>query len=1008
MRFLRWSGQGDIFGASMEQLGDELEEYRKVKCIKIDSLLSCDESIFNTEHTLKIFSTNIRSYNKNFDLLLSHLNLIKTKFDLIILGETWLGREGQGTQIEGYRLFETSMGKTRNDGVIVYVRESVQVYGVNEVEVGDVFGLSLECSYLGKQCNLLAIYRTHMSELDIFTNALANYYDNIVKHKTYVLVGDINVNLLDRDAKTERYLDCLYEAGFMCCIDEPTRVVNDTKTCLDHIFVHHDNFKNIQSAVIESDITDHYSVCLGITFQSSRLPTSLTYTYIDKIQLGEIITNCDWSSVTGEENVNICANSFFENVVQSVEKSTKTKTYKPRLVPLKPWITEGIVLSIRKRDKLSKLMKKQPFNARLKQYYKNYRNTLHTLIKTTKVMFYKGKISDARNNPKIFWRTINELAGKSTKNESFPLEKYTSNNQQNCLQVDLRERVAKEFNQYFSQVGYNLASKIDCSGPPVVNDDDYTSDAQFTLHQITNDELRVYVNSLRGGSAPGYDGISANFLKNNFNAFCKPLLHIINLSLKTGIFPEVFKIAKVIPIYKSNDFTASSNYRPISLLSVFSKVLEKIVKDQLLSYLVINNILNNKQFGFQKSKNIADALFSLNESINKAISCGNKSLIMFLDLAKAFDSLDRTVLLKKMERIGIKGSAMNWFKTYLENRKQFVYINGSKSDLKTVDYGVIQGSTLGPLLFLIYVNNLPNIRINGELFLFADDTAVFIEDKNWDILFEKATRDISLLKKWFDQNLLTLNIAKTKFMPIYLRNSAGTQVSSITLHTCGETEGCSCGAIERVNSYKYLGVVFDSKLTWKEHITYVNTKLRKLIYAFKQLHEVLQLHEIRMAYCAFAQSIIEGGIIAWGGAYKSYIQPLQITQKAIIKAGLGKSRRYPSNLVFSELKVFDIRQLYIRALVLYVFKNSDQLFTNITHNYSTRSVLSEGIQIPRLIKTFSTTNSYYISHMIYKNLPESLKNFQNYSQLTFKKALTKWLVEIGIDNTELLMGSMYR
>jgi len=284
--------------------------------------------------------------------------------------------------------------------------------------------------------------------------------------------------------------------------------------------------------------------------------------------------------------------------------------------------------------------------------------------------------------------------------------------------------VAEEFNKYFSRVGENLASALDSSGEPVVNDEAYATQTVFTLHTVTEEELLKYVTSLRGGSAPGFDCISADFLKQHFNVLKIPLLHIVNTSLRTGEFPDAFKVAKVIPIYKGNDITNVANFRPISLLSVFTKVLEKIVKDQLSVYLETNNILTSCQYGFRKNKNITEAFFKLNKLINSAITSGKKLLITFFDLAKAFDSIKRSLLLKKLKLIGIKGVTLNWFKIYLSNRKQFVSINGMNSDQESVNYGVIQGSTLGPLLFLIYINNLSKIPISGDMFLFADDAAI--------------------------------------------------------------------------------------------------------------------------------------------------------------------------------------------------------------------------------------------------------------------------------------------
>lgn len=993
----------------MHDLEVEIENYRKIDCSKISYFHEIDSFNCISDSKLKFFYLNIRSYNKNFDLLLVHLSLIKTKFDIIILGETWLGNSGGGMHLEGFTFFSTSKGANRCDGVIVYVSESVNA-SVREVELGGVFGLSLDFAYQTKQFNILAIYRTHDTDLDHFSSALEQYYSVMARHKTYALIGDVNANLLIPDNKTERYLDLLYDLGFMCGIDKPTRVTSDSQTCIDHIFIRHNTFNNIKTAIVETSITDHYSIimeiCLGMG-KNKTVDGSKHRSTIDKEALSKRISECDWNSVLETENVNTSSALFMDKIRDCVQRSEKLVNPIQRYVPIKPWISTGIVRSIRRRDKLSKRVKTEPFNLELKNYFIAYRNRLNIIIRQSKINFYRNKINESKNNPKQFWQIINELAGKQTKKGEFPMEAHTADRRQN-LNNNLSKQVADDFNNFFAEVGSDLARQIDTGGDLVVNDQHFKSEAEFTLKTIDELELLNYINSLRGGSAPGYDSISADFLKQNFKTLGRPLLHIINGSIKSGEFPAPFKIAKVIPIFKSKDITDKTNFRPISLLSVFTKVLEKIVKDQLTDFLNLNNLLAECQYGFRTSKNITDALFNLNTDINNAISKNKRSMLLFLDLAKAFDTVDRSILLKKLELIGVRQTALKWFGSYLSNRKQFVTINGTNSDQRNIDYGVIQGSTLGPVLFLIYINNMPKINITGKLYLFADDSAIFFEDTDWNKLTDKITNDLTVIKKWFDQNCLTLNVSKTKCLPISLRNAGG-YMKEMKLHACDNinNQTCSCHVIEYVSSYKYLGVIFDSKLTWKEHITSTNNRLRKLVYAFKQLSEILTLKEIRTSYFAYAQSIIEGGIIAWGGTFKTNLQSLLVTQKAILKAALRKDRRYPSDEIFNEMQVLDVRQLFVKTLLNNMHKNFNTIFSNLQHEYGTRSARNFGISIPRIHRTFSTTCSFIISHYVYQKIPSQLRQFDSYSNTSYKLKIKKWLKELGRDNIEQLITPIY-
>ncbi len=226
--------------------------------------------------------------------------------------------------------------------------------------------------------------------------------------KSYILIGDINANLISTDKKTERYLDVLYEAGFICGIDKPTRVDGNSRTCIDHIFVNHENIENIRTAIIETEITDHYSIFLSIKLDVyTTVSQSNEIFFLDNVKFSKQVAEYDWDKVLQNEDLNECANVFLEGLNECMNNSKKVIKAKPRLRPLKPWISVALVRSIRKRDKLSKLAKKQPFNSDLKTYFNRYKNILNDAIKATKINFYKNQIKNTKSNPKLFWKTIN-------------------------------------------------------------------------------------------------------------------------------------------------------------------------------------------------------------------------------------------------------------------------------------------------------------------------------------------------------------------------------------------------------------------------------------------------------------------------------------------------------------------------------------------------------------------------------------------------------------------------
>uniref|UniRef100_A0A1B6FP21 Reverse transcriptase domain-containing protein n=1 Tax=Cuerna arida TaxID=1464854 RepID=A0A1B6FP21_9HEMI len=570
--------------------------------------------------------------------------------------------------------------------------------------------------------------------------------------------------------------------------------------------------------------------------------------------------------------------------------------------------------------------------------------------------------------------------------------------------------IANEFNGYYVNVGSNLANAIPIINEPLIVDDaKYISNTSFELTPITENELNKYVSELRIDCAPGLDNISSKLIKTNFNYLKSPILHIINQSILQGKFPDIYKIGKVVPVYKSGAKNHIINYRPITLLSNISKILEKCIKNQLFKYLIDNNLLFANQFGFRSDKSINDNLFMITKHIQESLNENKKNLLLFIDLAKAFDTVHRYKLLKKMEYLGIKGISLDWFTSYLTNRTQVVSILGKHSSPKPIEYGVVQGSTLGPLLFLIYINNICRLDVfGGELFLYADDTAVLFKGNNWEHINNLAERGLKNLKLWFDQNILTMNTDKTKFMNISLSPQYDPIDIKLTLHYCGNQHICNgCKNIEHVTKFKYLGIMFDNRLRWNIHINYINNKLRKFIYIFSVLNKVLDVNLIKMVYYAYVQSILQYGIIAWGGALKSVIQPLEITQKCIMKTALRKDIRYSTDLLFDEFRVFNLTQLYIRVLTMFIFKNKNQIFTKIEHGHNTRNFKMMGINMPQMHKSINSTNSFYNMHYLYCKLPPELKITNNIKPQPFKNKINLWLSQLDRDTVNDYITSSY-
>ena len=299
-----------------------------------------------------------------------------------------------------------------------------------------------------------------------------------------------------------------------------------------------------------------------------------------------------------------------------------------------------------------------------------------------------------------------------------------------------------------------------------------------------------------------------------------------------GLVPNMAKLAKIIPIYKAKDKKDISNYRPISLLPIISKILEKVVHKNLYTFLEKNKVLYASQYGFRKNRSTVNAITELVCHITNAFENKQNTLSVFLDLSKAFDTIDHNILLHKLEFYGVRGLALNWFQSYLSDRKQYVLYNN------------VQGSVLGPLLFLIYVNDIANCLTHSKLISFADDTTVFLSSKYINDLYKNMNSDLDDLTNWFKANRLALNVNKSNCM---LFQPNGNQ------NTLGNTLNIGVDPIEHKLNCKFLGIFIDNQLRWNNHLSHISAKLSRSVYILKTVKHILHLTLLRSLYYTMVQ-----------------------------------------------------------------------------------------------------------------------------------------------------------
>ena len=614
---------------------------------------------------------------------------------------------------------------------------------------------------------LVSLYRPPNTSVKAFLSDYKQLVQNLnnVKNCDVIIGTDHNLDFLKSSwhLDTQNFIELNLDSNLLPCITRPTRITKSSATLIDNMLISKNLRGKQDSKIIITDISDHLPSIVTISgniLEKKQKIEIISRKINDKtIQaITDVLACHDWESDLCNEDVNSNFTLFHDRLLSTLNKMAPERKIilKNKKSKREPWIVPSLLKCCTKQHKYFKQALKSKDDFHWKRY-KEYKKIFDKVKRHMRIDYYKNKCLEFRNNSKKLWNMINKISGKNNDKTSI-IDYIKVNNIEYYDSVGITNNLCK----YFANIGENLSSKIPKSNKSI---NEYLAkikrnEKSLFLRPTSEQEINKIIEKLPNKNSSGYDNISNILLKKLKLPLLKPLNIIFNKSISSGIFPEKMKLADVFPLHKGKEKFLPTNYRPISLLLTISKVLEKLIYIRTYSFLNENDQLYVSQYGFRNNHSCENAISELVGHILKRKEQNESTACVFLDLSKAFDTIKHDVLLKKLESYGIRGTALNWFESYLTNRKIKVKcsIASSKktefSKEEPVNVGTPQGSCLGPLIFLIFNNDLHKVVENCSTILFADDTTLYISSKNTTYLKWCIEHDISLLLDWFRANNL--------------------------------------------------------------------------------------------------------------------------------------------------------------------------------------------------------------------------------------------------------------
>ncbi len=830
-----------------------------------------------------VFHSNVNGLDTHYENMHQFLSSLPTDFDVINITETSQKVDQNfkcNVSMDGYESFFTSSNSNKG-GTGIYVKETYNTVERTDLNVqkDDYESVWIEIIN-SKSKNIVCgcIYRHPRANLEEFNEYMNKTLVTLSReNKDTFIAGDFNIDLLklEKNNSYQDFYNLMTSYSFLPQIVHPTRVTNSSATVIDNIYSNCSEISQ-NSGNILIKISEHFSQFVAVNRKKPDFKKcnifQRDYSSYDTRAFRDDVSIQRWNNEFTD--VDDQFNDFYWRLEGCVDRHAPLKKLNRKDLKLKskPWITPEIIRLIKERNNLFKRKKRQPSNENVNRLYNLFRNRINRELKKSKKVYYTKYFEENKNNIKKTWEGI-----KSIINSNNGVSSKVSQLNINGKIISNPQEIAQGLNNFFVNVGPNTDREIPKTPPDKIPPEKFLKNRNqltFIISHISTDEIMDIINALNLSKSTGPSSIPGKLLIQIADLIILPLCRIINTSFMTGKFPNALKIVKVIPIHKGGSTQDVNNFRPISLLSIFDKIIEKLMHVRLYNFLEANNILYENQFGFRKKNSTVHALIQITEQIRESIDKGKYGCGIFIDLRKAFDTVNHNILLKKLEHYGIRGSILKWFESYLSNRKQFVVFNGQSSDLKSISCGVPQGSVLGPLLFLIYINDLPNISDKLKFFLFADDTNIYYEAENLKDLERVVNKELMWLNHWLSVNRLSLNISKTNFVIFHPYNKPLKELITIKINK---------KAISEEKYVKYLGVLVDSSLSWKPHIDNIAKKISRAIGIMYKIRYYVNRKILMNLYYSLIYPHLLYAILLWGSAFKTHINKVTILQKKVVR-----------------------------------------------------------------------------------------------------------------------------